>query len=127
MDIVSKNIESFGVKRDQTLKILYYYAKDDKSYGYKLPISFSNLLHWLKLESEIIGNLKKTSEKETTFTYPRFQQLLKEGDFERLHSFLTQRGSIPPEIDVQNDVDPLLDIYLSKGSMDNVKKLLQML
>ena len=52
MDIVSKNLESFGVKRDQTWRILYNYAQQHKSY--ELPINQSNFLHWIKLEYEQI-------------------------------------------------------------------------
>ena len=129
LDIVSKNIESFGFKRDQTWNLLYNYAKDVRYYGYELPITTVNYKEWIKLEYKEIFNQKKTNDidDDKKFSYPQFQRLLKEGDFERLHSYLIQRGSIPPEIDAENDIAPLVDIYLRKGNMSNVRKLLRLL
>lgn len=131
LDVVSKVLESFGIKSELTWNSLFDFAKsvNEGTHKFYLPINFKNFISWLKDENEKISKKKRAAaaEKESKYTYRLFKKILSNGDLERMHLFLIQRGGFPPETKFDEELDPLLNMYLDHANIGYLRKLLQIL
>uniref|UniRef100_A0A914PLA7 Uncharacterized protein n=1 Tax=Panagrolaimus davidi TaxID=227884 RepID=A0A914PLA7_9BILA len=131
LTLMSKVLESFNVKPEHTWKSLYEYAQlvTNGKHSYILPIDMKNFKKWLSDEFEIMFKDKaaEAEKKKSKYTYAIFQQLLKNHDVEKIHSFLVQRGGFPPEINYDEDIDTLIKMYLRQANFGYIKKLLHLM
>lgn len=128
---MSRTMETFGIKRAQTWKIFYDWAKavNDNKWHFSLPVGIKHFKEWLKEESEILSTADADliEDKSLKLTYGLFKRLLNSRDVERVHAFLVRKGEFPNEMKFKEDLDELLALYLEEANWGYVKKLLQLL
>uniref|UniRef100_A0A7E4UN13 PPR_long domain-containing protein n=1 Tax=Panagrellus redivivus TaxID=6233 RepID=A0A7E4UN13_PANRE len=131
---VSKNLETFHVPRTQTFNVLFNWAKRVDNPTVKptppeLPLTRANFKEWIQAEYDELftGKAVEAAEIHAKYNIDLFKRRLAARDVEKVHTFLVKRGSFPPEVNFDEVLEPLLNLYLADANAGYLKKMLTML